>query len=117
MDVPMYIERVPNRNSPPAVLLRESYREAGRVKKRTLANLSHLSDATIEALRRVLRGNTVVAPGDAFAIQRSRPHGHVAAVLGTLKRLGLDRLLAARRSPDRDRVAALLLRCSAIGQR
>jgi len=105
----MYIERVPNRNSPPAVLLRESYREAGRVKKRTLANLSHLSDATIEALRRVLRGDTVVAPGDAFAIQRSRPHGHVAAVLGTLKRLGLDRLLAARRSPDRDRVVALLV--------
>jgi hypothetical protein len=105
----MYIERVPNRNSPPAVLLRESYREGGRVKKRTLANLSHLSDATIEGLRRVLRGDTVVAPGDAFAIERSRPHGHVAAVLGTLQKLGLDRLLAARRSPDRDRAVALLV--------
>ncbi len=105
----MYIERVPNRNSPPAVLLRESYREGGRVKKRTLANLSHLSEATIEGLRRVLRGDTIVAPGEAFAIQRSRPHGHVAAVLGTLKRLGLDRLLAARRSPDRDRVVALIV--------
>ncbi len=105
----MYIERIPNRNSPPAVLLRESFREGGRVKKRTLANLSHLSDATIAGLRRVLRGDTVVAPGDAFAIERSRPHGHVAAVLGTLKKLGLDRLLAARRSPDRDRVVALLV--------
>jgi len=105
----MYIERVPNRNSPPAVLLRESYREGGRVKKRTLANLSHLSEATIAGLRRVLRGDTVVAPGDAFAIERSRPHGHVAAVLGTLKKLGLDRLLAARRSPDRDRVVALIV--------
>ena len=104
----MYIERVPNRNSPPAVLLRESYREGGRVKKRTLANLSHLSDATIDGLRRVLRGDTVVAPEDAFTIERSRPHGHVAAVLGSLRKLGLDRLLAARRSPERDRAVALI---------
>jgi transposase len=104
----MYIERVPNRSSPPAVLLRESYREGGRVKKRTLANLSHLPDATIEGLRRVLRGDTVGAAADAFTIERSRPHGHVAAVLGTLKQLGLDRLLAARRSPERDRAVALI---------
>jgi hypothetical protein len=104
----MYIERVPNRNSPPAVLLRESYREGGRVKKRTLANLSHLSDATIEALRRVLRGDTVVAPDDVFTIERSRPHGHVAAVVGTIKKLGVDRLLASRRSPERDRAVALI---------
>jgi Transposase DDE domain len=104
----MYIERVPNRNSPPAVLLRESYRESGRVKKRTLANLSHLSDATIEGLRRVLRGDAVGAP-DAFEILRTRPHGHVAAVLGTLKKLGLDRLLATRRSPARDRAVALIV--------
>jgi hypothetical protein len=105
----MYIERVPNRNSPPAVLLRESYRERGRVKKRTLANLSHLPDATIEGLRCVLRGDTVPAAHDAFTIERSRPHGHVAAVLGTLKKLGLDRLLAARRSPERDRAVALIV--------
>ena len=104
----MYIERVPNRSSPPAVLLRESYREGGRVKKRTLANLSHLSDATIEGLRRVLRGDTVVAPDDAFTIERSRPHGHVAAVVGTIKKLGVDRLLASRRSPERDRAVALI---------
>ena len=104
----MYIERVPNRNSPPAVLLRESYREGGRVKKRTLANLSHLSDATIEGLRRVLRGDTVVAPDDAFTIERSRPHGHVAAVIGTIKKLGVDRSLASRRTPDRDRAVALI---------
>ena len=104
----MYIERVPNRNSPPAVLLRESYRQGGRVKKRTLANLSHLSDATIEGLRRVLRGDTVVAPDDVFTIERSRPHGHVAVVLGTLRKLGLDRRLAARRSPERDRAVALI---------
>ena len=104
----MYIERVPNRNSPPAVLLRESYREGGRVKKRTLANLSHLSDATIEGLRRVLRGDTVVAPDDAFTIERSRSHGHVAAVVGTIKKLGVDRLLASRRTPERDRAVALI---------
>jgi hypothetical protein len=104
----MYIERVPNRNSPPAVLLRESYREGGRVKKRTLANLSHLSHATIEGLRRVLRGDTVVAPDDAFTIERSRPHGHVAAVVGTIQKLGVDRLLAARHSPERDRAVALI---------
>ena len=104
----MYIERVPNRNSPPAVLLRESYREHGRVKKRTLANLSHLPHTTIEQLRRVLRGETLVAPEQAFTIVRSRPHGHVAAVLGTLQKLGLQRLLATRRSPERDRAVALI---------
>jgi hypothetical protein len=104
----MYIERVPNRNSPPAVLLRESYREGGQVKKRTLANLSHLSDATIEGLRRVLRGDTVVAPDDAFTIERSRPHGHVAASVGMIKKLGLDRVLASRRTPERDRAVALI---------
>jgi hypothetical protein len=105
----MYIERVPNRNSPPAVLLRESYREGGRVRKRTLANLSHLPDAMIEGLRRVLRGETLGDPPDAFAIERTRPHGHVAAVLGTLKKLGLDRCLAPRRSPQRDRAVALIV--------
>jgi len=104
----MYIERVPNRSSPPAVLLRESYREDGRVRKRTLANLSHLPDATIEALRHALRGEALVAPGEAFEVVRSKPHGHVAAVLGTLRKLGLERVLAARRSPERDRAVALI---------
>jgi hypothetical protein len=79
------------------------------VKKRTLANLSHLPDAMIEGLRRVLRGETLASPAAAFTIVRSRPHGHVAAVLGTLRKLGLARLLAARRSPARDRAVALLV--------
>jgi len=105
----MYIERVPNRRSPPAVLLRESFREGGRVRKRTLANLSHLPDTTIEQLRRALRGESLVAVDDAFAIVRARPHGHVAAVLGTLRKLGLERLLASRRSPERDRAVALIV--------
>jgi len=105
----MYIERVPNRNSPPAILLREGWREGGKVRKRTLANLSHWPAAKIEALRRLLRDEPLTAPSAAFAIERSRPHGHVAAVLGTLRQLGLERLLAARRSPERDRTVALLV--------
>jgi hypothetical protein len=105
----MYVETVPNRDSPPAILLREGWREGRRVRKRTLANLSGWSPQKIEALRRLLRDEPLVAPSEAFAVQRSRPHGHVAAVLGTLKKLGLDRLLAARRSPERDRAVALLV--------
>lgn len=91
----MYIERIPNRNSAPAILLRESYRDGDKIRKRTLANLSSLPAAKIEALRCVLRGDAV-APVDreALSMQRSLPHGHVAAALGTLRKLGLDRLLS-----------------------
>ena len=96
----MYVDRVPNRNSPPAILLRESYRADGRVKKRTLANLSHWPPAKIEALRRVLRDEAVVAPEQAVTLLRSLPHGHVAAALGTLRRIGLDRVLVRRRPAD-----------------
>jgi hypothetical protein len=105
----MYVETVPNRDSRPAILLREGWREGRRVRKRTLANLSDWSPQKIEALRRLLRDEPLVAPSEAFTIERSRPHGHVAAVLGTLKKLGLDRVLAARRSPERDRAVALLV--------
>jgi hypothetical protein len=89
-------------------LLRRSYREDGKVKNETLGNLSHLPDAVIELIRRALRGETLLPADELFAVTRSRPHGHVAAVLGTLQKLGLDRLLAARRSPERDRVVALI---------
>jgi transposase len=91
----MYVERIPNRNSPPAILLRESYRDGDKVKKRTLANLSDWPIAKIEALRLVLR-DEAVAPTDeqALSVLRSLPHGHVAAALGTLRRLGLDRVLS-----------------------
>ena len=105
----MYIERVPNRSSPPAVLLRESFREGRRVKKRTLANLSKLPPAAIDVLRRVLRGEQLVHPEDAFTCIRSLPHGHVAAVLGTLRRLGLHTLLARGASRCRDLVVALVV--------
>jgi hypothetical protein len=103
----MYVTRVPNRTSPPAVLLRESWREDGKVKTRTLANLSGWPEAKVEALRRVLRGETLVVAADRFAIERALPHGHVAAVLGTLRRIGLDRLLPRR--PERLATLALAL--------
>ena len=104
----MYVERVPNRSSPPAVLLRESYREGGRIKKRTLANLSKLPHAAVEAVRRVLRGEPLVNPQEAFTCVRSLPHGHVAAVLGTLEQLGLHTLLARQASRIRDLAVALI---------
>ncbi len=95
----MYIERVPNRNSPPAILLRESYREEGKVKKRTLANLSQWSSEMVEQFQALLKGEVVPARNleQVFEIARSRPHGHVAAVLGTLRRLKLEQVLSARR--------------------
>ena len=89
----MYVTRVPNRSSPPAVLLRESYRHGGKVKTRTLANLSDWPDAKIEALRLVLKGETAIVSADALRIERSLPHGHVAAVLGMARKLGLHKLL------------------------
>lgn len=105
----MYIAEVPNRSSPPAFLLRESYREGNQVKNRTLANLSHLPRAQIEALRRVLKGEPLVPAEALFEITRSLPHGHVAAVLGTLRRLQLDRLLSARASRPRELVCAMVV--------
>jgi hypothetical protein len=91
----MYVEFIPNRNSPPAILLRESYRDGDKIRKRTLANLSDWLPAKIEALRCVLRGDAVAPAGaEALSMQRSLPHGHVAAALGTLRKLGFDRLLS-----------------------
>jgi transposase len=104
----MYVERVPNRNSPPAILLRESYRDGDKVKKRTLANLSHWPAAKIEALRRVLRDETIVGPQQTLRLRRSLPHGHVAAVLGGVRQLGLDRLLCAG-APAAAREVALVV--------
>ena len=109
--VAMYIDRVPNRNSKPTYLLRISYRdENGKVKKRTLANLSKLPMPVIDGLRLMLRGAHVVADFEkVFDVVRSRPYGHVAAVLGTLRRLGLDRLIARQRSRTRDLVVAMIV--------
>jgi transposase len=106
----MYIERVPNRNSPPAVLLRESYREGNKVRKRTLANLSKLPDDVIENLRIVLKGGVAVENyGSAFEIIRSLPHGHVSAVLGTVNKLGLPELLSAKANRNRALIIAMIV--------
>lgn len=96
----MYVTRIPNRDSPPAVLLRESYREGGKVKSRTLANISDWPEAKIDSLRRVLAGETLVPLGaERFEIDRALAHGHVAAALGMVRRLGLDKMLP--NGPDR----------------
>jgi transposase len=105
----MYIATIPNRSSPPAILLRESYRQDGKVKTRTLANLTHWPPAQLDALRRVLRGAPLVAPEDAIEIVRSLPHGHVVAVLGTVRRLGLDTLIAAKKRWHRELVLAMIV--------
>ena len=106
----MYVTRVPNRGSPPAVLLRESYREGGKVKTRTLANLSHWPEPKVDKLQRALKG---LAPQrdliEAFEITRSLPHGHVAAVLGTARHLGVEEILDAAPSRKRDLVIAMLV--------
>jgi hypothetical protein len=105
----MYIEAVPNRNSPPAILLRESYRQDGKVRKRTICNLSDWPAAHIEGLRGVLKGGVVIPPErDAFTITRSLPHGHVAAALGTARKIGLDRTLGDRHR-YRDLALALVI--------
>ena len=109
MIVVMYVVKVPNRGSPPAILLRESYREAGKVKNRTLANLSSWPEAKVEALSRVLKGQPPPAADldGAFEITRSLPHGHVAAVLGTALRLGIGELIDPVPSRHRDLVVAM----------
>jgi hypothetical protein len=104
----MYVARVPNRGSPPAVLLRESYREGGRVRNRTLANLSGWPEAKVDALARVLKGQQPAAALEgAFEVTRSLPHGHVAAVLGTLRELGLEELIDPVWCRQRDLVTAM----------
>ncbi len=111
----MHIESVPNRQSHPTILLRESYREGGKVKKRTIANLTHWPEPLVEGLRLLLRGGVAVGRAEeALSISRSLPHGHVAAVLGTAERLGLERLLTDRRGGRlreryRDLVLALIV--------
>ena len=108
----MYVATVPNRNSPPAILLRESYRQDGKVKTRTLANITHLAAQQIAALRSALDGS-LAAPAtplpDSFLISRSLPHGHVAAVLGCLRRLQLDSILDPVPSRQRDLVIAMIV--------
>jgi len=106
----MYIEAVPNRNSPPAILLRESYREGRAVKKRTLLNLSDWPSELVDGLRALLKGGAVVPAGqNPFTITRSLPHGAVAAVLGMARAIGLDRVLGPRGNRCRDLVLAMIV--------
>src|SRR5271165_2875699 len=106
----MYVTRVPNRGSPPAVLLRESYREHGKVKVRTLANLSRWPEHKVEKLQRALKGlPTAEDLAAAFEVGRSLPHGHVAAALGTGRALGIEELIDPAPSRRRDLVTAMLV--------
>ena len=105
---PMYVEVVPNRNSPPAILLREAWRQDGKTLKRTLANLSDWPEAKITSLRRLLRDEPLVAPDQLFEPLKTLPHGHVEAVLMTIGRLGLDSLLASKSCRQRDLVVAMI---------
>jgi hypothetical protein len=100
----MHVDRIPNRTSPPAYLLRETYREGGKVKKRTLANITHWPLAKIEALRRLLRDEPLTGDrGDGLRLLRSLPHGHVAAAFGILRKAGLEYVLAqGGRQPARE---------------
>ncbi len=104
----MYIAIIPNRNSPPAILLREGYREGGKVKNRTIANLSKWPPEKIEALRLVLKGHQVAAADDLYQTVSSRAHGHVKAVLTAMERLGIKKLLASRPSRERDIIYAVI---------
>ena len=106
----MYIDTVPNRNSPPCILLRESYRVGKKVKKRTLANLTDWPPELVEEFRALLHGGTVVENlAESFEVVREYPHGHVASVLGTLRRIGLEKILSARRCRERDLAVAMIV--------
>jgi transposase len=106
--VPMYVETIPNRSSPPAILLRESFRQDGQVRKRTLANISDWPTEQIESLRRVLKGETFPSDSGSLEIIRSLPHGHVAAVIGMMRKLGLPQLIDLTRSHHRELSLAMV---------
>jgi len=104
----MYIESVPNRNSPPAILLREGHRQNGKVVKKTLANLSDWPPDRIETFRRFLKGEPLVGIDDVFTVERTIPHGHVEAILGTIRKLGLEGILSSRPCRERTLVVAMI---------
>lgn len=110
----MYIETVKNRNSPPAILLRESYREDGKVKKRTLLNMTGFSPAIIDGFRAVLKGTVAAAdqavlhPERDLSLSDAKPYGAAAAVVGMIRKIGLDRMIDTRASRERDIVVAMI---------
>jgi hypothetical protein len=107
--VTMYIDIVPNRGSPPAVLLREGWREGGKIRKRTVANLSGWPSQQIEALRLLLKGEPMVSARQAFHVHRSLPHGHVEAIGHAMDLLGVDRLIASRPCRQRSLVMGMIV--------
>ncbi len=105
----MYIESVPNRKSPPAILLREGKRVGKKVVKRTLANLTHWPKPVIEGLRTLLKGGVALGRDDPrLSITQTLPHGHVAAVLGTIRNIGLDKMMDVRNSRMRKLTLGML---------
>ena len=106
--VVMYIDSVPNRNSPPAILLRESYRDGKTVRKRTIANITKWPQHVIDGLRLLLGGKTLVPAEELFSIEKSTPHGHAEAVIGTIKRLKLDTMISSKPCQERDLVIAMI---------
>jgi hypothetical protein len=104
----MFIEAIPNRNSPPAILLRKSVRRGKRTLKQTLVNLTNWPEQVVAGLDRLLRGEKLASVNDLFTVERSLPHGHVEAILGTMGKLGLDKVIASKRSRQRDLVVAMI---------
>jgi len=104
----MYIETVPNRSSPPAILLREGHREGGRVVKKTIANLSHWPKEKIETFRLLLKGEPLVSVDDALKVEMSVPHGHVMAILGTMRKLGMEAILSSQPCRERNLVMGMI---------
>ena len=92
-----------------SVLLRQSYRQDGKVKHRTLAHMTHWPAELVGVIERTVRGEILLPAGEAFTIERSWPHGHVAAVLGTARQMGLERLLDPTPSRQRDLVLAMIV--------
>ena len=105
----MHVHIVPNRNSRPAILVRESYREGKKVKKRTIANVSFLSIEQAEAFRLILKGKKIASVDELFEKRSSKLHGHVDAVLKTVKRLGMDKIISAKRCKERDVIVAAIV--------
>jgi hypothetical protein len=104
----MYVETIPNRGVRPTVLLREAWREGKRIRRRTVGNITALPAEQIDQIRRTLKGEALVSSEDAFEILRSRPHGHVAAVVGVMNQLGLAQLLSTRKHRARQLVLAMI---------
>ncbi len=116
----MYIDYVPNRGARPTVLLRRSYRDGKKVRKVTLANLTHLPSDALQAVKWSIKGKKLVPADEAFQILRSLPHGHVKAILGTIRKIGLDQMIASKPSPGRGLVLAMIAQrllhgCSKLG--